>query len=320
LIVGAGLWLLIILLTGFGAAMSSDAKGIVDALGTIAGAFVGGAFVLAAALIAWRSVQVQIGAQERAEKIKQEADAGNLKSALTAELLAFAPPVIKGTSIWNERAHNNPDSIPPHWQMIAKPLVYNAILSEIGLLDGTVAAPVILFYGNVLTLNEVSQAGKRGEPLEETNGTFAKRFQIMAHRLADSLDSLNDGHQFPNKEENTHALIKPTGDAIGSFAAPKSLQELLRTLGGSAAKSVQYWPPCEQIQFCKHVPPAPSDQHAQAFSVVKFALARVGFVVTDSASVIDPVPGARAEKRIRGPRTKATKGMGRRLATTAVAP
>jgi hypothetical protein len=72
-IIGVGLWLLVILLTGFGAAlMGSSAGEIAGALSSVVAAVIGGGFVLAAALIAWKSVQMQIGAQERVEARKQE--------------------------------------------------------------------------------------------------------------------------------------------------------------------------------------------------------------------------------------------------------
>ena len=55
--------------------MSSTAGEIASALSTVVASIIGGGFILGAALIAWGSVQMQIGAQERTEGRKQEAAA-----------------------------------------------------------------------------------------------------------------------------------------------------------------------------------------------------------------------------------------------------
>ena len=94
-LVGLVLWWIAILLTGFGAAlMGANASEIVSALGTIVAALVGGAFVLAAAWLAWKSVQARIDAQGSADRRK-------FQLAITAELLVFSSSVIRAASNWD---------------------------------------------------------------------------------------------------------------------------------------------------------------------------------------------------------------------------
>jgi hypothetical protein len=62
-----------------------------------------------------------------------------------------------------------------------QPRVYNALLPQIGLLDGWIGSAVISFYTQVLDLNELSAEAMRERPTSaENNGTLAKRFQAMA--------------------------------------------------------------------------------------------------------------------------------------------
>jgi len=171
-------WALVILLTGFGAAiMSSTAGEIASALGTVVASVIGGGFLVGAAVLAWRSVQMQIGAQEHANKQRQEHTSRTLKTALTAELLAFSSSLIDATSACNLRAHENAQGVPTVWPTLMKPRVYDALLPQIGLLDGWVASAIISFYGSLLDLNELSAEAMNGRPtMGENFGTIAKRF------------------------------------------------------------------------------------------------------------------------------------------------
>jgi hypothetical protein len=231
---GFAIWALVILLTGFGAAiMSSTAGEIATALSTVIAAIIGGGFVMGAALLAWRSVQMQIGAQDRTEKQKQEQISRTLKTALTAELLAFSSSLIDATSIWNLRARENSQGVPTDWPTLMKPRVYDALLPETGLLDGWVAAAIISFYGSLFDLNEMSVEAMNGRQTKGENfGTIARRFQSMARYLADSLDGLNDDHQFPITRQDVTALRLPNGQNINYMFKPKTLQSLLYTLAG----------------------------------------------------------------------------------------
>lgn len=220
--------------------MTSTSGEIASALSTVVASFIGGSFILAAALIAWRSVQMQIGAQARAEGRKQEANSLTFRTAVTAELLAFSASIIEATSVWNLRAHQDSAAIPSVWPTLMRPRVYEALLPQIGLLDGWVAAAVISFYGQVLDLNELSAEAMRERPTSaENNSTIAKRFQTMAKYLADSLDGLNSDRQFPMTRADVHMLREPNGTMIGYSPRPKSLQEVLYTLAGDSLHYVR---------------------------------------------------------------------------------
>jgi hypothetical protein len=180
LIRGSALWALVLLLTGFGAAMMSSTFGeIANAFGTIIASIIGGAFIMGAAVLAWRSVQMQIGSQERADTRKQEQTSRTLKTALTAELLAFSSSLIDAASAWNLRAHQNASGVPTIWPTFIKPRVYDALLPEIGRLDGWVASAVISFYGNLLDLNELSAEAMNGRQTTD----YGDRITVTVHLI-----------------------------------------------------------------------------------------------------------------------------------------
>jgi hypothetical protein len=234
-LVGLCLWWLTILLTGFGAALMGSHSGeIAIALATVLGAIITGCFVLAAAWLAWKSVQAGIDAQENADRKK-------FKLAVTAELLTFSTSIIKAASDWNARAHQNAAAIPASpagWPVLTRPHVYETLVSLIGLIEGWAASAVIGFYGNVLDLNELSKEAMQGRPTVGTNaGTIAGRFQTMAVYLADSLDGLNSDRAFPIIGHDLTALVTPNAATVAATGqAPTSLQELLRVLGGQPAR------------------------------------------------------------------------------------
>lgn len=90
---GLGVLLLALLLAGFGAALVSLAAGdIARALSPIVAAIIGGGFVLTAALIAWKSVDKKIHAEENADRRK-------FQLAVTAELLCFRLPLFERCQI-----------------------------------------------------------------------------------------------------------------------------------------------------------------------------------------------------------------------------
>ena len=176
---------------------------------------------------------MQIGAQQRADERKQEHSLRTLKTALTAELLAFSTSLIDAASAWILRARENAALVPTVWPTLMRPRVYDALLPQIGLLDGWVASAIISFYGNLLDLNELSAEAMSGRPTTGENvGTLAKRFQTMAKYLADSLDGLNADHQFPITRPDVTALRLPDGQTINYVTRPRSLQQLLYALAG----------------------------------------------------------------------------------------
>jgi hypothetical protein len=230
---GVGLWLLTALLTSFGAAIMSSTTGdIASALGTVVASVIGGGFVMTAALVAWKSVQMQIGAQAAAEERKQEATKQLLKTALTAELLAYSSHIIEATSVWNQRAQNVARPL-TEFPTLMRPRVYDAVLPHLGLLDGWAATAVISFYGYLLDLNDLSSEAMQGRlTLQETSERMAKRFQSMAKYLADSLDGLNTDRQFPITVPDVTALHLPDGQRINLALRPRSVQHLLYALAG----------------------------------------------------------------------------------------
>ena len=176
---------------------------------------------------------MQIGAQDRAKREEREADPQTFKTALTAELLAFSPSIIEATSTWNGRASETSAGIPKVWPTLMQPRVYEALLPKVGLLDGWVTSALISFYGQVLDLNELSAEAMRERPTSaEDYSTLATRFQAMAKYLADALDGLNQDRQFQITRRDLPLLRIPSGSTIGSWAQPKTLQELLYTLAG----------------------------------------------------------------------------------------
>jgi hypothetical protein len=214
--------------------MGSHSGEIATALATILGAIITGCFVLAAAWLAWKSVQAGIDAQEGADRRK-------FQLAVTAELLVFSEQIIRAASIWNTPARQNPVALPAFWPTLIRPHVYETLVSSIGLVEGWVASSVIAFYGNVLDLNELSAEAMRGRPtVGENVGTIAQRFQRMAINLAAALDGLNSNRVFPIVGHDLTALVTPNGTTVAATGqAPTSLQELLRALGGQGAVAAQ---------------------------------------------------------------------------------
>ena len=185
-------------------------------------------------MIAWKSVQAKINAEQHVDKLK-------FQLAITAELVVFQSPLIKATSIFNQRAHENSTAEIPQragWPKLPHPHAYLALVSHIGLLEGPTASAVIAFYGNLLDLNEMSTEAMQDRPtIGENIGTIAKRFQDMAMCLAASLDGLNSNRPFPIVGHDPATLIAPNGATVASAErAPTSLQELLRTISGHAAQ------------------------------------------------------------------------------------
>src|ERR1700682_93066 len=203
-LVGLALWWFAVLFVGFGAALMGSQSGeIAIALATIIGAIITGSFVLAAAWVAWKTVQAGIDAQENADRKK-------FKLALTAELLVFLSTVIPAASTWNNLALQNAAAAPRTWPTLNRPRVFETLVSSIGLVDGPTAAALISFYGNVLDLNELSQEAMQGRlSVGETVGKIAGRFQTMAVYLADSLDGLNPVRAFPIVGHDLTTLVTP---------------------------------------------------------------------------------------------------------------
>ena len=235
-LIGLALFLGVLLLSAFVAALMGSKTGeVAGALGAVVASVIGGSFVLTAALVAWKSVQAQIGAQALLDKAKREDGLRAFKTALTAELLVFSTAIIRATSVWNRRAHETPTAIPTDWPKLIQPRVYNALIAQIGLLEeGWPASAMITFYGNVLELNELADDFVRGRPTTGENvESMAQRFRMMAINLAEALDGLNADRRFPIMEFDLATLFMPTGITVENVVPrPTSLQEQLLVLGG----------------------------------------------------------------------------------------
>jgi hypothetical protein len=219
-----------VVLAGFAAAlMGSNSAEVARALAPIVASIIGGSFVLAGAWFAWKSIQLKIDAEERADRRKFEL-------AVTAELITFSTIVVQATSDWNARARQKPDEVPREWPTLNRPRVYEALVDRVGLVEGWAASAVIAFYGNVLDLNELSQEAMNNRPTHGANyATIARRFQAMANNLAYSLDGLNRDRAFPIVDHDLSVLVTPNGTKVaGVRPPPTSLQALLRILGGQS--------------------------------------------------------------------------------------
>lgn len=226
LFVGFVLWTFLVFPAIFGAVLMNASGDIAVAVATVIAAFISGAFVLAAAAIAWFSVQKQITAP-------QEADARRFQQAITAELMAFSSAVIRAASDWNNRACQSATAVPTYWPTLPGPHAYLALVSLLGTVDPPTASSLVTFYGNVLDLNELSKEAMQSRPSRGENvGALAGRFQTMALSLADALDGLNPGRRFGIVGHDLSILYTRNGIAAAAVApAPTSLQELLRAIG-----------------------------------------------------------------------------------------
>jgi hypothetical protein len=171
---------------------------------------------------------------------QQRVDRQRFQSAITAELLVFSLSIIRVASEWNQRAAQQPAAANGNWPVLSHPHVYVALVSLIGLIEPWAAAALIGFYGNVLDLNELSKEAMQGRLTVGANvGTIAERLRTMAAYLATSLDELNNNRRFAIVGHDLTALIAPDGTIIARAAQPpRTLQELLRAVGGQAARAV----------------------------------------------------------------------------------
>lgn len=103
---------------------------IPDGFATLLGALatlLAGAFVIVAAIVAWRSVQQQIQAADQLERARAASEASTLQAGFTAEMLVFSTAVIEAASLWNQRGRNEPNrTVTTGWPLFRDPLFYRA--------------------------------------------------------------------------------------------------------------------------------------------------------------------------------------------------
>jgi hypothetical protein len=196
-----------------------------------------GVFVISSAVIAWKSVQNQISAQESIEKNKILEEKRIIERSLTAELLNYASAILEATSNWNLRNHMNPRGPINNWPSLPHPRVYEAVISRIGVLtEGWPAAATINFYALLIQLNELSEnAVARGQlNPNENNSTIASSFQRMASSLSQALDGLNNDYKYPIPEGTDVSLLAtPRGIQVNQLnPQPQNLQDLLLAVSG----------------------------------------------------------------------------------------
>jgi hypothetical protein len=94
---------------------------------------------------------------------------------------------------------------------------------------------VIAFYGALLDLREMSTEAMHGRATLDVNArAIAERFRHMALNLADALDGLGKDRPFLHSQD-TRKLFMPNGESVASIKPlPRTLQELLRAVGGQA--------------------------------------------------------------------------------------
>jgi hypothetical protein len=169
---GLWLWSLAVVFSGCGAALMT-ADQIAGPLATVAAALFTSTALIVGAVVAWRTVQARIDAEE-------SADQRGFRAAITAELVTFSDPVVRETSDWNRRAQQNPIEVPPpeRWPVLPRPSVYETLVSRIGSVEGWAASALIAFYGEVLDLREMSTEAMHGRATLDVNAsTLAQRFQ-----------------------------------------------------------------------------------------------------------------------------------------------
>jgi len=211
--------------------------------GEIAGALatvISGSFVLGAAVIAWRSVRLQITSQEAIETARRNIEVTGLERGFTSELFVYSRGVIQAASVWNQRALQNSQApVRTNWPLYIDPLYYRTNIGKIGLVRNQwVIGAIIGFYSNVLELNDQARESLLGRPTADvTSGSIAARLQIMASSLSQALDGLNDDWKFPIPPDlRLDHIFMPDGRPITqSEHAPQNLQDVLLRLAGMTA-------------------------------------------------------------------------------------
>jgi hypothetical protein len=220
---------------------------IPEGFATLLGAtstLIGAVFVIIGAAIAWRSVQQQIQPAEGLDASRRIAETSALEEGFKAELLVFSPGVLQATSVWNQRASQNPAALANRqFPVLIEPLYYNANIGKIGGLRHKWAAGALIgFYANLLELNTQSKEAMSGAPtVNATNQSVANRLRMMASNLSQALDGLNDDKKFGLQPEiRLDQLFMPDGRrASESQPVPASLQSVLLRLAGVQEPSVQ---------------------------------------------------------------------------------
>jgi hypothetical protein len=218
------------------ALMDAKAGEVAAALASV----ISGSFVVAAAAIAWRSVQQQIASQEKIEAGRRSAATYGLESGFTSELFVYSRGVIQAASIWNQRAIQNPQTpVSTNWPVYIDPLYYRTNIGKIGLVRNQwVIGAIIGFYSNVLELNEQAREAMSGRPTADvTTSSIAARLRIMASSLSQALDGLNDDRKFPIPHEiQLDKIFMPDGRTVSqSEHLPQNLQDVLLRLAEIAA-------------------------------------------------------------------------------------
>jgi hypothetical protein len=159
-----------------------------------------GLLAIAGAVVAWRSVQLQIQSVERIENLRRMGEIASLEAGFRAELLVYAPGVLQALSIWNSRAHASPSEMPTaNLPMFQEPLFYLSNINKIGLLpDEGISAVLISFYANLIELTKESREAMANIAVRRaTNLSIAFRFRLMASHIVQALNILGSGRQYP---------------------------------------------------------------------------------------------------------------------------
>jgi hypothetical protein len=140
-----------------------------------------GFFVIIAARLAWRGVQLQIKSGEKLETDRRNTEVATMEAGFRAELIIYSRGVIEATSVWNQLASLAPRAVvKSRWPILQDSLFYKANISKIGLIRiDWVAFALIGFYTNLLELNDQARESMQGRPtVELTNERLAFRLHI----------------------------------------------------------------------------------------------------------------------------------------------
>ena len=223
----------------------------IQALATVKAAWIQGSMTLFAGLFAvlagwfslngakhqakaqFASTERQIIAAADAEKKRVREKRGAIFAAFRAELSLYSDPIVSVTSRANSDSRvdrTGKASLP----MLAKPMIYERFVGEIGLLQDEKAAKWVLsFYGNLIFLNDCSA----GMGISYSNGHVADKLRVLSENLANALDCFFSSEELSvnNIGVDLDALWLPSGEAASTFhRSPVTMQDLLRLVASGS--------------------------------------------------------------------------------------
>jgi hypothetical protein len=211
-------------------------------------AIAAGGLALAAGYFVLRSARLTIEAQRREAEASFKRHQDKVAAALLAELLVFIRPVLQFMSDANLRASTSPNAYDSRLADIPTPIVFPALVSEIGIVPMRWgASALIAFYGDLgahkKEVAKIEADMKRGVPPSAipTRDELARFLHSLARNLADAIDGLNAEAPIPLKflVMDCDDLFLPNGFKLrSSEARPKSAQDVLRLLAGAPAAPV----------------------------------------------------------------------------------